>query len=65
MHVGGYILAAYEVSRRNVVEQQSVKNLTEEAYQKITGCILRSEIYPRQKIIMEELASATRLFVKL
>lgn len=38
------------------MERQTVKNLTEEAYQKIKGFILRSEIYPRQKIIIEELA---------
>ena len=38
------------------MEQQNGKNLTEEAYQKIKGFILRSEIYPRQKIIIEDLA---------
>ncbi|HEX2386172.1 MAG TPA: GntR family transcriptional regulator, partial [Candidatus Binatia bacterium] len=32
------------------------KNRTEEAYQKIKGFILRSEIYPRQKIVIEDLA---------
>jgi DNA-binding GntR family transcriptional regulator len=32
------------------------KNLTEEAYQRIKGFILRSEIYPRQKIIIEDLS---------
>jgi DNA-binding GntR family transcriptional regulator len=38
------------------MEQQRVKNFTEEAYQQIKGFILRSEIYPRQKIIVEELS---------
>src|ERR671918_1279355 len=38
------------------MEQHNVKNLTEDAYQKIKGFILRSEIYPRQKIIIEDLA---------
>jgi DNA-binding GntR family transcriptional regulator len=38
------------------MEQHNGKNLTEEAYQKIKGFILRSEIYPRQKIIIEDLA---------
>jgi DNA-binding GntR family transcriptional regulator len=38
------------------MEQNNGKNLTEEAYQKIKGFILRSEIYPRQKIIIEDLA---------
>jgi GntR family transcriptional regulator, rspAB operon transcriptional repressor len=38
------------------MEQHNVKNLTEDAYQKIKGFILRSEIYPRQKIVIEELA---------
>jgi DNA-binding GntR family transcriptional regulator len=38
------------------MERHMVKNLTEEAYERIKGFILRSEIYPRQKIIIEELA---------
>lgn len=38
------------------MEQPNVKNLTDDAYQKIKGFILRSEIYPRQKIIIEDLA---------
>src|ERR1051325_4204393 len=38
------------------METSNGKNLTEEAYQKIKGFILRSEIYPRQKIVIEELA---------
>lgn len=38
------------------MEQPTGKNLTQEAYQKIKGFILRSEIYPRQKIIIEDLA---------
>ena len=38
------------------MEQQKSKNFTEEAYQQIKGFILRSEIYPRQKIIIEDLA---------
>lgn len=38
------------------MEQHNAKNLTEEAYQKIKGFILRSEIYPRQKIIIEDLS---------
>ncbi|MGH7827185.1 MAG: GntR family transcriptional regulator [Candidatus Binatia bacterium] len=38
------------------MEQQNGKNLTDEAYQKIKGFILRSEIYPRQKIIIEDLS---------
>jgi DNA-binding GntR family transcriptional regulator len=37
------------------MEQQNEKNLTEEAYEKIKGFIVRSEIYPRQKIIIEDL----------
>ena len=38
------------------MEQQKLKNFTEEAYQQIKGFILRSEIYPRQKIIIEDLS---------
>jgi GntR family transcriptional regulator, rspAB operon transcriptional repressor len=38
------------------MEQHNAKSLTEEAYEKIKGFILRSEIYPRQKIIMEDLS---------
>ncbi len=38
------------------MEASNGKNLTEEAYQKIKGFILSSEIYPRQKIVIEELA---------
>ncbi|HWO41189.1 MAG TPA: GntR family transcriptional regulator [Candidatus Eisenbacteria bacterium] len=38
------------------MEPKNGKNLTDEAYQKIKGFILRSEIYPRQKIILEDLA---------
>src|SRR5713226_9619900 len=38
------------------MERQNGKNLTEEAYQRIKGFILRSEIYPRQKIIIEDLS---------
>ncbi|MBI4525006.1 MAG: GntR family transcriptional regulator [Deltaproteobacteria bacterium] len=38
------------------MEQRNGKSLTEEAYQKIKGFILRSEIYPRQKIIIEDLS---------
>jgi DNA-binding GntR family transcriptional regulator len=38
------------------MEAHNGKNLTEEAYQKIKGFILRSEIYPRQKIIIEDLS---------
>ncbi len=38
------------------VEPHNGKNLTEEAYQRIKGFILRSEIYPRQKIIIEDLS---------
>jgi DNA-binding GntR family transcriptional regulator len=38
------------------MEALNGKNLTEEAYEKIKGFILRSEIYPRQKIIIEDLA---------
>lgn len=38
------------------MEPANGKNLTEEAYQKIKGFILRSEVYPRQKIVIEDLA---------
>ena len=38
------------------MEQHNPRNLTEEAYQQIKGFILRSEIYPRQKIIIEDLS---------
>jgi DNA-binding GntR family transcriptional regulator len=38
------------------MEQPKIKNFTEEAYQQIKGFILRSEIYPRQKIIIEDLS---------
>ena len=38
------------------MEASNGKNRTEEAYQKIKGFILRSEIYPRQKIVIEDLA---------
>jgi DNA-binding GntR family transcriptional regulator len=38
------------------MEQPKSKNFTEEAYQQIRGFILRSEIYPRQKIIIEDLS---------
>ena len=38
------------------MEQNNAKNLTAEAYQRIKGFILRSEIYPRQKIIIEDLS---------
>ena len=38
------------------MEQQKLKNFTEEAYQQIKGFILGSEIYPRQKIIIEDLS---------
>jgi DNA-binding GntR family transcriptional regulator len=39
------------------MEQHNAKSLTEEAYQKkIKGFILRSEIYPLQKIIIEDLS---------
>jgi GntR family transcriptional regulator, rspAB operon transcriptional repressor len=38
------------------MEQEKLKNFTEEAYEQIKGFILRSEIYPRQKIIIEDLS---------
>src|SRR5258705_8558457 len=38
------------------VEPPKLKSFTEAAYQQIKGFILRSEIYPRQKIIIEDLA---------
>lgn len=38
------------------MEAHNGKNLTEEAYQRIKGFILRSEIYPRQKVIIEDLS---------
>jgi DNA-binding GntR family transcriptional regulator len=38
------------------MEASNGKNRTEAAYQKIKGFILRSEIYPRQKIVIEDLA---------
>ena len=50
---------SYNSSRESVnaeMEQQKLKNFTEEAYQQIKGFILRSEIYPRQKIIIEDLS---------
>lgn len=40
----------------DAMEQPKLKNFTEEAYQQIKGFILRSEIYPRQKIIIEDLS---------
>jgi len=58
MHVAAYIIVAGELSIEETqdMEQHNAKNLTEEAYQKIKGFILRSEIYPRQKIIIEDLS---------
>jgi DNA-binding GntR family transcriptional regulator len=38
------------------MERPTAKSLTEEAYQRIKGFILRSEIYPRQKIVIEDLS---------
>ncbi|MPZ77161.1 MAG: FCD domain-containing protein [Deltaproteobacteria bacterium] len=49
----------YNGSRGSVngeMEQEKLKNFTEEAYEQIKGFILRSEIYPRQKIIVEDLS---------
>ncbi|HEX9443797.1 MAG TPA: GntR family transcriptional regulator [Candidatus Binatia bacterium] len=38
------------------MEPPKLKSFTEAAYQQIKGFILRSEIYPRQKIIIEDLS---------
>ena len=47
---------------------QRQESLTEEAYQKLKAFVLRSEIYPRQKITIEDLAKplgiAAPLFAK-